>query len=63
MKKLRAYYYAVKTDLRIEYTEIVDNAYICKLCDCVLSYNKKPKNILRHFYVYHKDIYNQLMKK
>lgn len=63
MRKLPAYYYSIRTDLRVQYTNIIDNAYICNLCNCVLSYKKKPQKILRHFFVYHREIYNQLMKK
>lgn len=61
---MRAEYYAIKTDMREKYIIRIDNAYICNYnnCNTVLSVGKKPTNIIRHFYFYHRDIYHEFIK-
>jgi len=64
--QFRAEYYALKNDIRNEYVKRVENVYICnvkdfngKICNTILSVNKKPSHLLQHFYFYHRDLYDR----
>ena len=67
---MKAEYYAVRNDIRYKYVKRIENIYICnvildngKPCNTVLSINKKPSQLIRHFYDYHYDLYKEFMHR
>ena len=61
---MRAEYYSIATDMREQYIIKIGNAYVCNYNNChtVLSVGKKPHNVIKHFYNYHRAVYHEFIK-
>lgn len=65
MRSLKAEYRNITVELRKRYVNKLENVYICNINNCgiVLSINKKPTRVIKHIYLYHKELLESIKKE